>query len=209
MTAEPIRKDDFAMQAEVEPRVDAATASADTAAINAPGRRLLPSGLKPPAARAVFDAFWPPAAGIATFLLLWGLLAPMVHTSLGALPGPGDVWDAFKGLMVEYAAARAEAVAAAAAGSSYTGPPTFVDQIFTSLKTVGMGFTLASCLAVPFGLVAGMSRKFNSAINPLVQVMRPISPLAWLPIVTMVASLRSTRICSTSRACCASPGSSA
>ena len=38
------------------------------------------------------------------------------------------------------------------------------------------------------GLIAGMSSRFNAAINPLVQVMRPISPLAWLPIVTMVVS---------------------
>ena len=37
-------------------------------------------------------------------------------------------------------------------------------------------------------VIAGMSKRFNAAINPLVQVMRPISPLAWLPIVTMVVS---------------------
>ena len=122
------------------------------------------------------------------FLALWAMLAPMVKTSLGALPGPGDVWDAFKGLMVEYAAARADAASAEAAGNMYSGPPTFIDQIFTSLKTVAMGFVMATILAVPLGLVAGMSKRFNAAINPLVQVMRPISPLAWLPIVTMVVS---------------------
>jgi nitrate/nitrite transport system permease protein len=144
--------------------------------------------LKLPAVRDVFDAAWPPVVGILAFITLWAVLAPRVETSLGALPGPGDVWDAFKGLMVEFAAAREEAAIAEAAGSSYSGPPTFVDQILTSLKTVGMGFVLASIVAVPLGLVAGMSKKFNAAINPLVQVMRPISPLAWLPIVTMVVS---------------------
>ena len=112
----------------------------------------------------------------------------MVQTSLGALPGPGDVWDAFKGLMVEFSAARAEALAAEASGQTYSGPPTFIDQILTSLKTVAMGFILASLIAVPLGLVAGMSKRFNAAINPLIQIMRPISPLAWLPIVTMVVS---------------------
>jgi nitrate/nitrite transport system permease protein len=112
----------------------------------------------------------------------------MVKTSLGALPGPGDVWDAFGGLLDENAAARADAAAAVAGGGSYTGPPTFVDQIFTSLKTVAMGFILSSLVAVPLGLVAGMSKRFNAAINPLVQIMRPVSPLAWLPIVTMVVS---------------------
>jgi nitrate/nitrite transport system permease protein len=63
-----------------------------------------------------------------------------------------------------------------------------VDQIFTSLFTVAMGFIFASIVAVPLGLVAGLSKRFNAAINPIVQVMRPVSPLAWLPIVTMVVS---------------------
>ena len=140
-----------------------------------------------PLAKA-FDTLWPPALGIAVFLALWALLAPQVKTSLGTLPGPGEVWTAFLALMGEHAAARAEGAAAVAAGGYYSGAPTFIDQIFTSLKTVAMGFILASLVAVPLGLVAGMSRRVNAAINPLVQVMRPVSPLAWLPIVTMVVS---------------------
>jgi nitrate/nitrite transport system permease protein len=146
------------------------------------------SRLKLPAAGKVFEALWPPVVGIGAFIALWAVLAPMVETSLGALPGPGDVWNAFLGLMEENAAARAEAAVAEAAGQMYSGPPTFIDQIFTSLETVAMGFVLASLVAVPLGLVAGMSKRVNAAINPLVQVMRPISPLAWLPIVTMVVS---------------------
>lgn len=142
----------------------------------------------PPPGRDLFDAAWPPVVGVVVFLTLWAMLAPMVETSLGSLPGPGDVWEAFKGLMVEYSASQAEAAAAEAAGGIYSGPPTFIDQILTSLKTVGLGFIMASIIAVPLGLVAGMSKKFNAAINPLVQVMRPISPLAWLPLVTMVVS---------------------
>jgi len=185
MTAAPMSKVDFAMDTEVEPPADA-TASVEQAPASV--RRLLPAGIGVPTARAVFEAMWPPVAGIAGFLGLWAIFAPMVHTSLGALPGPADVWDAFKGLMVEYTAARVDAAAAEAMGQIYSGPPTFIDQIFTSLKTVGMGFVLASLAAVPLGLVAGMSKRFNAAINPLVQVMRPISPLAWLPIVTMVVS---------------------
>ncbi|PLK27856.1 nitrate ABC transporter permease [Novosphingobium sp. TH158] len=148
----------------------------------------LPFGLKLPPARAVFDATWPPAAGIGGFLLLWALLAPLVKTSLGTLPGPGDVWTAFTGLMGEAAASRAEAAAIEASGGSFTGPPSFTDQIVTSLHTVALGFILASLVAVPLGLVAGMSKRINAAINPLIQVMRPVSPLAWLPIVTMLVS---------------------
>jgi len=190
MTAVPLAKDNFDVDQEVSPPADAADAVKDGAGA-VEDRSLsggLPFGLKVPPARAIFDALWPPLAGIVGFLVLWSLLAPMVKTSLGALPGPGDVWDAFGGLMDEYRAARVDAAAAVAAGGSYTGPPTFIDQIFTSLKTVAMGFVLASVVAVPLGLVAGMSRRVNAAINPLVQVMRPVSPLAWLPIVTMVVS---------------------
>jgi nitrate/nitrite transport system permease protein len=143
---------------------------------------------KLPSGQATFEALWPPVVGVGLFLFLWAVLAPQVQTSLGALPGPGDVWTAFTGLMGEHSAARAEAAAVVAAGSAYSGPPTFVDQIFTSLKTVALGFILASIVAVPLGLIAGLSKRVNAAINPLVQVMRPISPLAWLPIVTMVVS---------------------
>ena len=144
--------------------------------------------IKLPTGAALFEALWPPVTGIVIFLLLWAVLAPQVKTSLGTLPGPGDVWTAFKGLMAEHAAARADAAAAVAAGGLYSGPPTFIDQIFTSLKTVATGFLLASIVAVPLGLIAGLSKRVNAAINPLIQVMRPISPLAWLPIVTMVVS---------------------
>lgn len=148
----------------------------------------LPFGLTMPEPRAAFEAAWPPMVGIGGFLLLWALMAPLVQTSLGALPGPGDVWTAFLGLMDEYRAARTAAAESVAAGYAFTGPPTFVDQIITSLETVAAGFVLATLAAVPLGLVAGMSKRVNAAINPLVQVMRPVSPLAWLPIVTMVVS---------------------
>jgi len=194
MTVVPLRKDDFSMDQKIEPPVaNPPVETAVIAAPPAPRRSLIPplsilAGIKLPSGRDVFEAGWPPLAGIAGFIGLWAVMAPLVHTSLGTLPGPGDVWEAFKGLMTEYGAARVAAAEAVAAGSTYTGPPTFIDQIFTSLKTVAMGFALATLVAVPLGLVAGMSKRINAAINPLIQILKPISPLAWLPIVTMVVS---------------------
>jgi nitrate/nitrite transport system permease protein len=189
MSVVALKKPDISAGSEVAPNAAASAAGgAPIASAETPARRrFFPVGGSF-SARGFFDAAWPPALGIGGFLLLWALLAPTVDTSLGTLPGPGEVWDAFGGLMSEYAAARADAAAAVASGQFYSGPPTFVDQILTSLKTVGLGFVLASLVAVPLGLVAGMSKRFNAAINPIVQVMRPISPLAWLPIVTMVVS---------------------
>lgn len=187
MNAVPLRKDEFL---EITPPSGeesvALLPTPEEPSVTSTSKR--PFGLKLPSGRTLFEAAWPPLAGIGGFLLLWTLMAPLVQTSLGALPGPGDVWTAFLGLLDEAAASRVAATEAVAAGYAYTGPPTFIDQIFTSLETVGAGFVLATIVAVPLGLVAGMSKRVNAAINPIVQIMRPVSPLAWLPIVTMVVS---------------------
>lgn len=192
MNAIALRKDEFVGTQTQDTEDKAAlvpepTAEAGLDTVTKP-ERTLPLGIKLPSGREAFNALWPPLAGIGGFLTLWALLAPLVQTSLGTLPGPSDVWSAFLGLLDEAAASRTAAQEAVAAGYAYTGPPTFIDQIFTSLETVAAGFTLATLFAVPLGLVAGMSKRVNAAINPLVQVMRPVSPLAWLPIVTMVVS---------------------
>jgi len=151
-----------------------------------------------------FTAVWPPVLGVSTFLLLWAVLAPRVDTQLGALPGPVEVLEAGRGLWDEFIAARAEEAAFyeaqdlrnvefAAAGQplqdfTYGGSPTFLDQIWTSLRTVALGFFIGTVIAIPVGLLSGLSRTFQRAINPLVQIFKPVSPLAWLPIVTMVVS---------------------
>jgi nitrate/nitrite transport system permease protein len=71
---------------------------------------------------------------------------------------------------------------------SYNGRKTFVDQIFTSLITVISGFIFAAIIAIPMGIAIGLSKTLNSAINPIIQIFKPVSPLAWLPLVTMVVS---------------------
>jgi nitrate/nitrite transport system permease protein len=58
----------------------------------------------------------------------------------------------------------------------------------TSLKTVAVGFLIATLIAVPVGVFCGLFRTVNGALNPLIQIFKPVSPLAWLPIVTMVVS---------------------
>ncbi|KAA5539706.1 ABC transporter permease [Roseiconus nitratireducens] len=64
--------------------------------------------------------------------------------------------------------------------------PTFVDQIITSLKTVFFGFAIATLIAVPLGVLCGMSPWFNAALTPFIQVFKPVSPLAWLPLAGLV-----------------------
>ena len=64
--------------------------------------------------------------------------------------------------------------------------PTFVDQIITSLKTVFVGFAIATLIAVPIGVLCGMSPWCNAALTPFIQVFKPVSPLAWLPLAFLV-----------------------
>lgn len=137
----------------------------------------------------IVKGFGPPILGIVGFLALWAALAPLVNTSLGTLPGPREVFTAGTGLWDEFRAAgeaKAEFERTAPPGAIYSGQPTFVDQIWTSLRTVALGFVIGTVVAVPVGLMSGLSSTFRSAINPLVQIFKPVSPLAWLPIVTMV-----------------------
>jgi nitrate/nitrite transport system permease protein len=55
-------------------------------------------------------------------------------------------------------------------------------QIAWSLGRVAAGFTLAALVAIPLGFLIGMSPLLNAALNPYVQVLRPVSPLAWMPL---------------------------
>lgn len=70
----------------------------------------------------------------------------------------------------------------------YNGRPTFFSQIVTSLYTVLTGFVLASLVAIPAGIVIGLSPRLYSAFNPVIQLFKPVSPLAWLPLVTILVS---------------------
>jgi nitrate/nitrite transport system permease protein len=55
-------------------------------------------------------------------------------------------------------------------------------QIAYSLLRVGAGFGLAALVAIPLGFLIGMSPLLSGALNPFIQVLRPVSPLAWMPL---------------------------
>jgi nitrate/nitrite transport system permease protein len=147
-----------------------------------------------------------PVLAVVMFLMVWSFVASRIETSLGQIPGPAAVWEQVGALWQDHKAERqreaefyqrqaarnAERIAAdptyVPSRVEYTGRPTYIDQILTSLKTVFAGFLLATLLAVPIGILCGASRLFEAAFNPFVQVFKPVSPLAWLPIVTLVVS---------------------
>ncbi|MEM0897568.1 MAG: ABC transporter permease [Verrucomicrobiota bacterium] len=85
-------------------------------------------------------------------------------------------------------AAKYEANAEKFAEKVYMKNKTFFDQIWISLLTVAIGFFAALIVAIPVGILCGISPKFNIAINPLVQLFKPVSPLAWFPIVFVMTT---------------------
>src|SRR5687767_4386271 len=147
-----------------------------------------------------------PLVAIAVFLLAWSQVSSRIETSLGQIPGPTAVWQQAQSLWADHKAGREKAAAfyerqqkrnadklakdpnAEIRQVKYTGKPTYIDQIGTSLKTVFTGFLLATLIAVPVGILCGLSTTINSSLNLLIQIFKPVSPLAWLPLVTIIVS---------------------
>jgi len=159
-----------------------------------PGRQL----------QAIVKNIGSPLIAIAVFLGAWSTVAASIETSIGAVPGPMQVWHEAGVLVEEHRAERLKEQAFyermetlklkyAENGKPwkerrYSGRPTYFDQIVTSLQTVFMGFLIASLVAVPIGILCGLSDGFYAAFNPLIQIFKPVSPLAWLPIVMIMVS---------------------
>lgn len=61
--------------------------------------------------------------------------------------------------------------------------------LLASLRRVVVGFLLGAAVAIPLGFLIGMSREAMLMINPLVQIFKPVSPLAWLPIALAIFNL--------------------
>ena len=117
-----------------------------------------------------------------------------------SLPTPKDVWNGLITLIADHklisadkkefkektATINAQRKAEDKDPIIYTGRPSFVDQIWTSLKTVFAGFFLAAFLAIPAGIVLGLSETLRTALNWVIQIFKPVSPVVWLLLVSMV-----------------------
>ena len=112
----------------------------------------------------------PGLVGILLFLLLWQGLAQIV----GNFPGPAKVWDSALKLFSD---------------PFYRKGPN--DQgigwnIIASLQRVGLGFGLAALVGIPAGFMIGRFTALDRITAPIISILRPVSPLAWLPIGLMV-----------------------
>lgn len=116
------------------------------------------------------------------------------------LPSPIQVYGAFQALWKDHlsisqkkddfkkkvAKTNAKRAEKGLSDISYTGRPSFLDQIGTSLKTIAAGVLLAIFVAIPIGIVMGLSDTLRSSINWLIQILKPVSPVVWLLLVFMI-----------------------
>ncbi len=138
--------------------------------------------------RYKLDSFLLPLVGIGIFLVIWQLIAGSVKTvqvlddfgdtitkstRVGVsadLPSPAETWKASKPYLVEPFAKRGE-----------------LDQGILSFTTLSLslvmqGYLIALAIATPLGFFLGLSKTFTKAVDPIIQVLRPVSPLAWFPL---------------------------
>jgi len=108
-----------------------------------------------------------PLLGATAVLLLWTVLSQTVAPDL---PSPAKTWSESRRYVLE---------------------PFFKDGemnqgvgrlAFYSLVRVGKGYLLALAIGTPIGFLLGLSPRFHQSFDPIIQFLRPISPLAWLPL---------------------------
>ncbi|MEO7494147.1 MAG: nitrate ABC transporter permease [Massilia sp.] len=128
----------------------------------------------------------PPILGLALMVLIWEIIS----TKNSSFPSPAVTFH--------------EAVTLFSDPFYSKGPN---DQgigwnIFASLKRVAVGFGLAAAVGIPLGFLIGRSKFVGGMFNPIISLLKPVSPLAWLPIGLMVfkaadpAAIWSIFICS-------------
>ena len=115
-------------------------------------------------------AVLPPVLGL---LILLGIWYVATHKG-GSIPGPAQVWDAAVALFAD---------------PFYRNGPN--DQgigwnVLSSLQRVAIGFGFAALVGIPLGFILGRSAFLSAMVNPIISLLRPVSPLAWLPIGLLV-----------------------
>jgi len=147
----------------------AATAGPPAAAIDPPAAKARPPRT-PIDWRALALRVLPPVLSMALLVGLWGLATQKG----GSFPTPAATFDAAVQLFSD---------------PFYRNGPN--DQgigwnILNSLGRVGMGFGLAALVGLPLGFVIGRFEFANRMVSPLIALLKPVSPLAWLPIGLLV-----------------------
>jgi nitrate/nitrite transport system permease protein len=119
---------------------------------------------------AIVSSIGLPLTGVALAIVTWALCARWIKD----LPNPLQTWEVSKPYLLAPFEKRGE-----------------LDQgilrfVWYSLQRVAEGFTVAVLVGTPLGLLLGTSKLFTRSFDPIIQILRPVSPLAWLPLGLVV-----------------------
>ncbi len=158
------------LKAVAKPGATGSVTAAVAAATAAPAKPVASPKIIQAQRRAMVLKLIAPIAGFALFVLLWQIVAQ----TGGQIPTPAKVWDA--------------AVKVFSDPFYRKGPN---DQgigwnILASLQRVGVGFGLAALVGIPLGFMIGRFQFLDDMSSPIISLLRPVSPLAWLPIGLLV-----------------------
>jgi NitT/TauT family transport system permease protein len=105
---------------------------------------------------------WRGAVAVIGLLIAWELLVRLKLLSFGSIPGPIESIKAF--------------------WSNYAFKDTYWQSWMVSLRRVFSGFILAQLLGIPLGLLLGTRQRLREIVFPVLELLRPIPPLAWVPL---------------------------
>lgn len=110
-----------------------------------------------------WEAFFWPVLATALFLVLWHYC--VIWSSTKVFPSPGHVEKGMVELFHKHV---------------------LWSDIGNSLRRVMIGFGTAALIGIPLGLSLGWYPAANRVVNPLIQILRPISPIAWIPVAIII-----------------------
>jgi nitrate/nitrite transport system permease protein len=160
-----------------DPPVDRGEETAAAAAVDAVKEKKMEQTLPPPAGTPFGERLGQFARGILPPVVGLVLLVGIWHVATfkgGAIPSPSVVWDAAVALFAD---------------PFYSNGPN--DQgigwnVLSSLQRVAIGFGFAALVGIPLGFMIGRFDFLSRMLNPIISLLRPVSPLAWLPIGLLV-----------------------
>lgn len=125
------------------------------------------------------------AIGIVGFFVLWYVLSALQAPFIGSLPTPVEVAEAFAhqlGLTGTPIPLPRGSGLPPVITDMFPGMPKYYLSVGISLFRVFLGFLIAAVVGVPLGLMMGWSRTFNELTFPVFETLRPIPPIAWIPM---------------------------
>ena len=110
----------------------------------------------------------PAVLSVGSLILLWLMATASGMVGPARLPGAGDLWSALNQLI----------------SPGYAGG-SLLQQVWFSMRLVVAGFLVAVATGVPLGIAMGMSPRIEAFVNPAFLMIRPIPPLAWIPLAIL------------------------